>query len=50
MPGRKWSTLLPTGSMGMRATDVQVRPSVLVVMTMSLAEHEVSKRQSAQTT
>src|SRR6266568_4575160 len=50
MPGIKWSTVLLTGSMGMRVTGDQVRPSVEVVMTISFDVQPVRKRQSCHTT
>src|SRR5579862_1281763 len=46
----KWSTPLPTGSIGIRVTLVQVVPFVEVVITRSFAAQLVSKRQSCQTT
>ena len=46
----KWSTVLLVASIGMRTTVVQVAPSVDVLMTMSLDEQPLRKRQSCQTT
>src|SRR5215469_5065348 len=45
----KWSTLLPTGSIGIRVTFDQVVPSADVLSTMSLAV-SFSKRESCQAT
>ena len=43
--------MLVTGSMGMRRTGVQVRPSLdEVVITMSLLEQDRRKRQSGHVT
>src|SRR2546423_12429829 len=50
MPGMKWSTVLVVGSIGTRETADQVRPSVEVLSTMSLALHPRRNRQSLQTT
>src|SRR5437899_10019860 len=47
-PGMKWSTLLPTGSMGILATGVHVIPSDEELITMSLAPQPDSNRQSYQ--
>src|SRR5437879_634364 len=49
-PGKKWSTPLPTESMGIRTGSGQLTPSVDVLRTRSLAEHFCSNRQSCQTT
>ena len=46
----KWSTPLPTASIGTRATALQLTPSLERLNTMSLAEHFGSKRQSSQAT
>src|SRR5215470_15009925 len=46
----KWSTLLPTESIGIRLTADQVVPSVEVDITMSLAVPPGSKRRSCHTT
>jgi len=46
----KWSTLLPTGSSGMRLTGDQVVPSPELLSTMSLAVPPGSKRLSCHTT
>src|SRR4051794_27966288 len=44
-----WSTPLLTASIGTRATGVQVRPSVEVLITRSLTLQPLRKRQSCQT-
>src|SRR5919197_2134435 len=46
----KWSTVLPTGSIGMRVTADQVSPSVEVEKTTSLERQLRRKRQSCQAT
>src|SRR4029453_17739664 len=46
----KWSTALPTGSIGMRLTAAQFTPSVEVEKTMSLDLQLRRKRQSCQAT
>src|SRR5438128_8603803 len=49
----KWSTVLVVASIGIRVTDDQVVPLVVVAITMSLEVHEpplARKRQSCQTT
>ena len=50
IPGMKWSNVLVTASMGMRATLDQWMPSTDVLKTRSFVEHFVRKRQSSQTT
>src|SRR5205823_2708987 len=46
----KWSTPLPTASMGTRLTALQCSPSPELLRTMSFAVHRGSKRQSSQAT
>src|SRR3954454_660893 len=46
----KWSTPLPTGSIGIRATGLHCSPSPERLNTMSLAAHLASNRQSSQAT
>src|SRR3954469_5513670 len=46
----KWSTPLPTGSIGTRLTALQCSPSAELLKTMSLAVQLGSKRQSSQAT
>src|SRR5215510_489954 len=46
----KWSTLLPTGSSGIRLSGDQVVPSAELLSTMSLALPPGSKRLSCHTT
>src|SRR3954447_8579356 len=46
----KWSTPLPTRSIGIRAVVLQFWPSDDLLNTMSFAEHLVSNRQSCQAT
>jgi hypothetical protein len=46
----KWSSLLVTGSIGIRAVSDQATPSVEVLNTMSLEEQCCRKRQSSQAT
>src|SRR6266511_3475470 len=50
MPGMKWSTVLAVASIGTRAIADQARPSVEVLMTMSLLAQRLRNRQSCQTT
>src|SRR3954452_11091774 len=46
----KWSTPLPTASIGIRLTALQFTPSAELLKTMSLAEHFGSNPQSSQAT
>src|SRR5690242_7065133 len=46
----KWSTVLPTASIGMRVTADHVVPFVDVLITMSFDEQPDRKRQSCHTT
>jgi hypothetical protein len=50
IPARKWSTVLPTASIGIRVFGVQVCPSVDVLITMSFDEQPERNWQSCQTT
>jgi hypothetical protein len=50
MPGKKWSTVLLTGSIGIRVLGVQVAPSVDVLITMSFDAQPLRNWQSCQTT
>ena len=50
MPGRKWSTVLVTASIGTCTGAVQVFPSVDVLITTSFELHPARNRQSYQTT
>jgi hypothetical protein len=50
MPGKKWSTVLVVGSIGMRATALQVVPLAEELITISFELQAVRKRQSDHTT
>jgi hypothetical protein len=50
IPGTKWSTPLPVGSIGIRVGWVQVWPSADVLMTMSFEGQPARNTQSCQTT